>query len=681
MQFYSDYSSEEDRDDEEVDIWNPNDIIDEILSVEDEEEKLKLKKALIRKFLDQDRPFLTSKMKEFFLEDGVTESLIGFVNRLDENQPQADNAKEANSNEKKQEVSEKSTPAQATPIKKKSNKPRNLNPPGHEEDVRRSFNVMEIFVNPMHDLDHFLSEKLDTILNELFKVFLPNSSGNFHHFNKILEQLIIRSPSAATKVLLGENLLWQMLDWVSETPIVDTLIETFCISFPRQSDTIKFYKSLVDSKMFERIGEKLYGTDAPNPFGVSEFFTKLIEKLSYIEMSGMLFISLCRTSAFIDGLFTVIESEDNKYPYDQKQACASVLRELMLKSGQKVFEQADFTKPLPNMLSAVHDKLHDYSKVHVPQLCNVLISLDGKRANENSIEYSTYTIKRPFGTYRLNLCEVLADSVVYAPEVLDKFPAGVWRVLTSWFLEYRFNNLYHFQFWKIYQTAVRENHLESLKSMFNKYKFLTKMIEQYKSPELSGTRGFIIVMCNTLRFAAELQPLTGFLRHYMISHDGWKAFVITLRTDTQVQIKRYEDVIYAPEGEDEDEDEGGIDLGSAYARSLGFDEAPPAPEESPKTPIKKKKKKPKKKKSMTNLVAESSTAPQGKAESPLHVEEGSNPEVKKEDIDWWNSMVDDFKKEDEKKEEPNSADWWNELKTELQHIESPEKSAAKKAQK
>lgn len=58
-----------DREDDD-DIWNPNDIIDEILSVEDEEEKLKLKKALIRKFLDQDRPFLTSKMKEFFLEDG-----------------------------------------------------------------------------------------------------------------------------------------------------------------------------------------------------------------------------------------------------------------------------------------------------------------------------------------------------------------------------------------------------------------------------------------------------------------------------------------------------------------------------------------------------------------------------------------------------------------------------------
>jgi len=679
MQFYSDYSSEEDRDDEEVDIWNPNDIIDEILSVEDEEEKLKLKKALIRKFLDQDRPFLTSKMKEFFLEDGVTESLIGFVSRLDEDQPTENNAKEATSNENKQETTEKSTP-QATPSKpKKSNKARNLNPPGHEEDVRRSFNVMEIFVNPMHDLDHFLSEKLDTILNELFKVFLPNSSGNFYHFNKILEQLIIRSPSASTKVLLGENLLWQMLDWVHETPIVDTLIETFCISFPRQSDTIKFYKSLVDSKMFERVGEKLYGNDAPNPLAVSEFFTKLIEKLSYIEMSGMLFISLCRTSAFIDGLFSVIESEDNKYSFDQKQACASVLRELMLKSGQKVFEQADFTKPLPNMLSAVHDKLHDYSKVHVPQLCNVLVSVDGKRANENSIEYSTYTIKRPFGTYRLNLCEVLADSVVYAPEVLDKFPSGVWRVLTSWFLEYRFNNLYHFQFWKIYQTAVRENHLESLKSMFNKYKFLTKMIEQYKSPELSGTRGFIIVMCNTLRFASELQPPTGFLRHYMTSHDGWKAFVSTLRTDTQVQIKRYEDVIYAPEGEDEDEDEGGIDLGSAYARSLGFDEAPPQlPDESPKAP-KKKKKKAKKKKSLTNLMAENASVAQGKADSPLHVEDSPKIEVKKEEIDWWNSMVDDFKKEDEKKEDqPNSADWWAELKTELQQNESPDSKKAHK---
>ena len=48
-------------------------------------------------------------------------------------------------------------------------------------------------------------------------------------------------------------------------------------------------------------------------------------------------------------------------------------------SGQKMYEQADFTKPLPNMLSAVHDKLHDFAKSHVAALCNIITNMDSKK--------------------------------------------------------------------------------------------------------------------------------------------------------------------------------------------------------------------------------------------------------------------------------------------------------------
>jgi hypothetical protein len=44
-----------------------------------------------------------------------------------------------------------------------------------------------------------------------------------------------------------------------------------------------------------------------------------------------------------------------------------------------MYEQADFTKPLPNMLSAVHDKLHDFAKTHVPAICNILNNLDASK--------------------------------------------------------------------------------------------------------------------------------------------------------------------------------------------------------------------------------------------------------------------------------------------------------------
>jgi len=333
------------------------------------------------------------------------------------------------------------------------------------------------------------------------------------------------------------------------------------------------------------------------------------------------------------------------------------------------------------MLSAVHDKLHDYAKAHVERICNILIFMDAKK-DERGFELQTYAIKRPFGFYRLALAEILSDLIVCAPEVLDKVPIAAWRVLSSWFLEYRFNNLYHFQFWKIYQVVIRDNHVESQKALFNKYKFVSKMIDHYKSSESSAARGFIIVMCNTLRFAADLQPTTGYLKHFLVSHDIWKQFLPNLRSDTLLQQKRYDDLIYMPElAEDEaDEDENGIDLGSAYARSLGFDELAPmanATDSPSKTSRKKKKKKMQKRLSKLNnsmelTATEDQTSRSDKKEGKQEVDSPTSPKQeetteKAESPDWWNDMVSDFKEEEHKANpEDATTDWWGELKSELQ---------------
>jgi hypothetical protein len=276
------------------------------------------------------------------------------------------------------------------------------------------------------------------------------------------------------------------------------------------------------------------------------------------------------------------------------------------------------------------------------------------------------------------LTDILSDLLVCTPEVLDNVPTGTWRVLSSWFLEYRFNNLYHFHFWKVYQLIIRDNHVESQRHLFTKYKFASKMIEHYLSKEPSGNRGFIIVMCNTLRFAAELQPANGYLKTHINCLDIWKSFLPTLRAETALQQKRYDDLIFMPEAEDEDEEEGGIDLGSAYARSLGFDELPPPPlNESPsKTQRKKAKRKAKKANSETNLK-DSSDSNGGLQPKDVtdQVKAAQKAEATKENggasLDWWKDMVEDFKKD----EEPSTGDhdWWQELKDELQTISEDDK--------
>jgi hypothetical protein len=48
-------------------------------------------------------------------------------------------------------------------------------------------------------------------------------------------------------------------------------------------------------------------------------------------------------------------------------------------SGEKMFEHADYARPMPNMLSAVHDKLHEHAKPYVVALSEALISLDSQK--------------------------------------------------------------------------------------------------------------------------------------------------------------------------------------------------------------------------------------------------------------------------------------------------------------
>lgn len=96
---------------------------------------------------------------------------------------------------------------------------------------------------------------------------------------------------------------------------------------------------------------------------------------------------------------------------------------------------------------------------------------------------------------------------------------------------FRFNNIYHDLFHKLFRTVIRINHVESMKALFSKHKFITRMIEHYKttSSKDSGLRSYIILMGNYVRLTADAQPPSEYLKSFLISHVQWKEFVPLLR--------------------------------------------------------------------------------------------------------------------------------------------------------
>jgi len=119
-----------------------------------------------------------------------------------------------------------------------------------------------------------------------------------------------------------------------------------------------------------------------------------------------------------------------------------------------------------------------------------------------------------------------------------------------------------------------------------------------------------------------------------------------------------------------------IDLGSAYARSLGFEEEPPEEDATPLSPKTKKKKKKTKKKKTPETKKEHhknvEVAIPSTHLSPTKVEEEddhTDPSLSKES--WWADLKTEFLDVDKKKEaqEEDAGDWWGALKQELQDIE------------
>lgn len=116
-----------------------------------------------------------------------------------------------------------------------------------------------------------------SLVKLLFLSFQQNSSANFYHFEKILDSILARAPVETTKLLLSDNLFWILFSYLHEQAVVDALLSLFTCEFPKQSDTIHFYKSLVEAKVFDKIGEKIYT--------LGSFFFKFKIKEKFFSLS------------------------------------------------------------------------------------------------------------------------------------------------------------------------------------------------------------------------------------------------------------------------------------------------------------------------------------------------------------------------------------------------------------
>jgi hypothetical protein len=160
---------------------------------------------------------------------------------------------------------------------------------------------------------------------------------------------------------------------------------------------------------------------------------------------------------------------------------------------------------------------------------------------DTSKHYPGHTVVEPFSLHRLTIVQILGLLVSHSPEeTLAQFPPELWNRLSVWFLLFPHNNLYQNAFHSIFYAALRANHIPSLELLLRKSKFVHLIIDHYQNggPN-SSAKGFIIKILNELRLQKDIQENTDWLWQFLVSHETWKSFLPKLIDITLTQIVKH----------------------------------------------------------------------------------------------------------------------------------------------
>jgi hypothetical protein len=400
--------------------------------------------------------------------------------------------------------------------------------------AKRADKAAEVFAYQVGALiPTFINNNLEDIVKEVFAIFHHQAEGDFENFDKMFAALLVPYGTQVFGILnTNRTLILNLLHYLHDPAISETLIGVLKASLPEEV-MIPFYTALNEEGFWEVLGQKIYGPGAEASFEyASAFFVRLVEQCATQIHADILFSHLINDTRFIDGLLDCIsQSSDDA----SKIVAINALRTILFKSGEQLYDnslESYSPTPVTNMLSCIQAELHNHMRTRVDVLVQKLTEESNRTGKQSpEVKFSNFRVS-PFTVARLHLTEVFVELAQRNPqEVLDSCTVPLWKVLSEWLFEHRFNNIYHDLFYRLFRAVVKINHTESLKTLLSKQKFLTRMIEHYRSTTStdSGLRGYIILMANYMRLTADTQPPSEYLRSFLVSHTNWKEFLPLLR--------------------------------------------------------------------------------------------------------------------------------------------------------
>jgi len=491
--------------------------------------------------------------------------------------------------------------------------------------MKRSYNVMEILCSRSELADKLMKERTFIIGDALLNVFLPKSDGNMNHFKKTWEFLIALNGDFFAELLVSPDYLshafFDMLKYIHISPVMTALMKTIFSDYYSSDSQVRIYDHLNELDFLESV-LGLLDLEKPRPetiSAVSELFDNIIEQSSRHENSNILFKAVQSNPSCIINLIDNIAEKQNYSGEVQRNASIEILYSIVTKSiYTPVPSMFDDAPPPPPIypLRPFRFSVFIYLREFVWDLCL------GMQYSLSNTEIQTtgqkYVASKPFGVARLQLFEIIYETLKKFPRSLPKVLENIpWKMLVNWFFEYKFNTRYQDLFYKVFDLVIKSNHTPTIKKLITKTHLITRLIDHYNSKEPTDCRGYIILMCNNLRFHADTHP-NGYVHVTLQSHPKWNEFLPVLREVTALQngFSKTFDILgcprplpYTPQplnfepimdilNSGKFSNKLGTELGSVYAALLGYGPAEKKdvhPNSNNKTFLKKNAKKSKRK--------------------------------------------------------------------------------------
>ncbi|EQC32895.1 hypothetical protein SDRG_09426 [Saprolegnia diclina VS20] len=595
---------------------------------------------ILHRMLSLETPTLTVKMLQYLTHDEVCAAFISFITRV---VPEVD---------ENQTTFLRNGPRKLRAHHRDHMEARDVD--NVTDELLKSYHVTMMLTDDENSepIMNFLQNKTPLIVRCLFGLFQTNSRGNFHHGCRLLDRLLRYHLDDVYKTIAAdgvERYINAMLLHLEEAPVADVFLAMICkphnaafLRMYKGSPDAKwrFFRGLSDMNILVTLGEHICKPEYSEAHAVAaaDVFLELIDRLAADDNGELLLQPLGHSTQLLNDLIKtflhVLNTADPlsylAVPSGRRQAALRCLLGLLHKSSLEQVPGPP-TSPyhsfggtvvnlVPNQLLSLRSRIFAHvGSVGITKYLAYMVETHRAQLKMNpqstlSVQHTGYSVAYPFTGFRLDLVLMVDELVKNDPSLLEQFTTEAWQALIFWFIQFPHNNLYAGTFARLLLAALRTNDEAILKPLLQKLKFVTTLVKAFESGDAAG-RGYVLHCCNLLRLHASGVAPDAYLRSFLMSHAMWHEFEPQLRAITSAMVikglgisvptsmSRYGGYGGYSSLPDPPESVPGIDLGSDYAKSLGFLDDVAWPIELVDSE-KKKKKKNKKHKKKTSIGTE-----------------------------------------------------------------------------